>query len=219
MIAAIRSICLLTLSDPPMSPAAKTLKKALKKSLLDCIYARIHQTRAFLNGLKYSHCPAHQSFYNTFSLRVSLAFRTSRESRKLLFPPFSLYRCSVLISPALRRSFRALLVVDSESFRSLDIVGMDGQQMPSLLARSARYLYTDIALWGRSIRYSSVKLRILLPPVQVGLTAPPVFYCVLSAVFSTIEAAFRLGFAGRVTSEYTNGYADRIALSSSALFA
>ena len=37
-----------------------------------------------------------------------------------------------------RKSFSALRTVDSDSFRSLEIVGIDGQQMPSLLARSDR---------------------------------------------------------------------------------
>ena len=71
---------------------------------------------------------------------------------KLLLPPFSRYRCSVRIRPAFRRSDNALRVVDSESFRSLEIVGMEGQQVFSLLARSDRYMYTEMALWGRSIR-------------------------------------------------------------------
>ena len=94
---------------------------------------------------------------------------------RLLFPLFSRYRCSVRTNPTFLRSLIALLVVDSESFRSLEMVGIDGQQIPSLLARSARYLYTEIALWDRSIRYSSVKLRISFPPVQVGLYCPTCF--------------------------------------------
>lgn len=119
------------------------------------------------------------------------------------------------VSLAFRRSSNALRVVDSDSFRSLEIVGMDGQQMPSLLARSARYLYTEIALWGKSIRYSSVKLRIF-SSCSGGASLPHLFYYVLSAVFSGIEAAFRFGLAGSVSSEYNNGYSERIAFSRSA---
>lgn len=159
--------------------------------------------------------PQHRMFrlrYTAFRLVLLHPQSHLNMNCRLLFPPFSLYLCSVITKPAFLRSFIALLVVDSDSFRSLEIVGMDGQQMPSLLARSARYLYTEIALWGRSIRYSSVKLRILFPPVQVGLHCPTCFY-VLSAVFSGIEAAFRFAFAGRVSSEYTSGYSDRIAFS------
>lgn len=78
-------------------------------------------------------------------------YNLSSEKQRLLHPPFSRYLCFVCTSPALRRSPNALRVVDSDSFRSFEMVGMDGQQMPSLLALSARYMYTEIALWGRSI--------------------------------------------------------------------
>ena len=54
--------------------------------------------------------------------------------------------CSVWISPAFRKSFSALRVVDSDSFRSLAMVGMDGQQVFFFPARSERYMYTEIAL-------------------------------------------------------------------------
>lgn len=57
---------------------------------------------------------------------------------RLLLLPFSRYLCCVFTTPALRKSFTARRTVDSDSFKSLEIVGMDGQQMPSLLALSAR---------------------------------------------------------------------------------
>lgn len=81
--------------------------------------------------------------------------------------------------PAFRRSANALRVVDSDSFRSFEIVGMEGQQVYSLLARSARYLYTEIALWGRSIRYSSVKFRIVYSSVLGGALSPTLYSIVV----------------------------------------
>lgn len=96
--------------------------------------------------------------------QVPFYYDSFKENNRLLFPPFSRYLCSVSISPAFRRSFNALRVVDSESFKSLAMVGIAGQQTRSLFARSARYMYTDIALWGRSIRYSFVTLIILSTP-------------------------------------------------------
>ena len=99
---------------------------------------------------------------------------------KLLFPPFSRWRCSVWISPAFRRSLNALRVVDSDSFRSLDMVGIDGQQIFFFPARSERYMYTEIALWGKSIRYSSVRFRISYSSILGGTLWPhPLFiFCV-----------------------------------------
>ena len=88
-------------------------------------------------------------------------YHNLRRNNRLLFPPFSRYRCSVSTRPAFLRSFNALRVVDSESFRSFAMVGIDGQQLSFFPARSARYMYTDIALWGRSIRYSFVTLLII----------------------------------------------------------
>ena len=64
-----------------------------------------------------------------------LSFKAKRRD---VYPPFSLYLCLVFTAPTVRKSFSALRTVDSDSFRSLEIVGIDGQQMPSLLARSAR---------------------------------------------------------------------------------
>lgn len=61
-----------------------------------------------------------------------------KAKRRDVYPPFSLYLCLVFTAPTVRKSFSALRTVDSDSFRSLEIVGIDGQQMPSLLARSAR---------------------------------------------------------------------------------
>jgi len=66
--------------------------------------------------------------------------------RILLHPPFSRYRCSVWISSAFRRSFIALRVVESDSFRSFSMVGIDGQQVVFLSTRSARYMYTEFSL-------------------------------------------------------------------------
>lgn len=57
---------------------------------------------------------------------------------KLLHPPFSRYRCSVFINPAFFKSFIARWTVDSESFRSLAMVEIAGQQMPELLALADR---------------------------------------------------------------------------------
>ena len=59
---------------------------------------------------------------------------------------------------------KALRVVDSESFRSFAMVGIDGQQLSFFPARSARSMYTEIALWGRSIRYSFVTFIIKSTP-------------------------------------------------------
>ena len=88
--------------------------------------------------------------------------------RILLHPPFSRYLCSVRISPAFLRSFNALRVVDSDSFRSLARVGIDGQQVFFFPARSERYMYTEIALWGRSIRYNSVRFFISYSSILGG---------------------------------------------------
>ena len=99
-----------------------------------------------------------------YQRQVLFCYDSFKENKRLLFPPFSLYLCSVSISPAFLRSFNALRVVDSESFRSFAMVGIDGQQLSFFPARSARYMYTDIALWGRSIRYSFVTLIIKSTP-------------------------------------------------------
>ena len=49
------------------------------------------------------------------------------------------------------------------------MVGIDGQQLSFFPARSARYMYTDIALWGRSIRYSFVTFIIKSTPFFIGV--------------------------------------------------
>lgn len=151
------------------------------------------------------------------ALQIQLCYQTSLYS-KLLFPPFSRYLCSVRISPAFRKSLNALRVVDSDIFRSFAMVGMDGQQVVFLPARSERYMYTEIARWGRSIRYSSVSLRISCPPFQVGYKAPPhysvdVFMLVLSGI--GVGAGGTLGGIAAPIGIWIIGNVPRIARSNS----
>ena len=53
--------------------------------------------------------------------------------------PFSLCRSSTTRNPSRTRSRRALLMVLSDIFSSLAMVGIAGQQNPSLLALPRRY--------------------------------------------------------------------------------
>lgn len=54
--------------------------------------------------------------------------------------PFSRQRCSLEISSALHRSFKARLTVERESRNSAEIVRIPGQHFPSLSAWSFRYI-------------------------------------------------------------------------------
>lgn len=66
--------------------------------------------------------------------------------------PFSRQRCSLEISSALQRSSNARLTVEQDSRSSAEIVRIPGQHLPSLSARSRRYIYTALARWLRSDR-------------------------------------------------------------------
>ena len=61
-----------------------------------------------------------------------------RRKSRLLFPPLTRYRCSVVSSSAFRKSCNALRTVDYDNFNSLAIVGIAGQHSPFLFDRSAR---------------------------------------------------------------------------------
>ncbi len=80
-----------------------------------------------------------------------------------VLPPFSRQRIFLVRSPALQRSSNARHTVARESFSSRAMVLIDGQQVPSLLVRSLRYIYTATARWGRSAAYIELKYPITLP--------------------------------------------------------
>lgn len=54
--------------------------------------------------------------------------------------PFSRHRGSLVSQPVCSKSLRARCTVERDRLNSLDIVDTAGQQMPSLLARSTRYI-------------------------------------------------------------------------------
>ena len=96
---------------------------------------------------------------------VITAYTKRRFFKMYLFDESALLflcRSSITRKPSRTRSRRALLMVLSDIFNSRAMVGIAGQQKPSLFALPRRYRYTAMARLGSSLWYSFLRSVIFL---------------------------------------------------------